>query len=875
MHVARFCALVFIASVAEAQLFTSKFLLCDTMYTKLSYSDNSIPILSSNATTSSVLVNTTAPSLRADGSALTTSANATILRPLANTTGLLSQINATTPGLFRPTNATFFPPNATITRPPLLPTSALYPNVTLNGTTNGTKNACQAEFEVYESLRNGGWERTTEITRTTVFTWYWELTTFSTEIYQCIQTCGSICYAGSVTTMKSTTVLTEAHSQVVTDDPPFPFPMPNCTIPFDECLSIQTSYASAVSSYNSMDLTYQGFNQDPVRPYCSACVSTDCHFNGMFGMSLYFWPTTATTTRDYCTSKPVGDWASDYSPDINHTYVPITTGPYAVVDNITMYQGNVYISFWEPQVYDNCGSSIARRNPGRDKIITVASDALYSIRKYPDALAPYPVKWDLIPWSVNYDDFNEPVPWSAYSGQRLCAQKDTETARLCAIVKPGQYYPHMMMPPQIRGLDPAWATCKYDEYASFDPPIALKPAHDMFSGLPATPTVGGEVRPVITPATPGQPGGGTMPIVTARPGKPETPGEDHVHNQLPPLQQPQDPAPTPTSGGSPNAPVDVPWPEVTIGSSVVPVDPSHGLVVKPGVTLMPGDPAAIVDGTTFSIGTSGVVVADGKSTTTFRIPPVISQQPVITIGSSVLPLDSPGQVIVRPGVTLRRDEPPVTIDGTTMSIGPSGVVMVNSKSTSTMTVPAVNIETPAITIGPSVVPFDASGGLVIRAGQTLRPGDPPVAISGTTYSIGPSGVVVIDNRGTSTLMFPMSKEYIVVGSQTYTLMNGKLTMGAHLTLSGPGGMAIMAGTTVMLKSGSVEIVSGSGTSVIPIKSKLHGKPTETAGVTPSGSGQEAEATGTRISAAFPTTRKSNIVLSILASLLLSYMSANR
>jgi hypothetical protein len=181
MHVARFCALVFIASVAEAQLFTSKFLLCDTMYTKLSYSDNSIPVLSSNATTSSVLVNTTAPSLRADGSALTTSANATILRPLANTTGLLSQINATTPGLFRPTNATFFPPNATITRPPLLPTSALYPNVTLNGTTNGTKNACQAEFEVYESLRNGGWERTTEITRTTVFTWYWELTTFSTD----------------------------------------------------------------------------------------------------------------------------------------------------------------------------------------------------------------------------------------------------------------------------------------------------------------------------------------------------------------------------------------------------------------------------------------------------------------------------------------------------------------------------------------------------------------------------------------------------------------------------------------------------------------------------------------------------------------------
>ncbi|KAH8730264.1 hypothetical protein GQ44DRAFT_723701 [Phaeosphaeriaceae sp. PMI808] len=752
--------------------------------------------------------------------------NATTSLLSLNATASALSFNATTNTSSLRGNATLVLSNATVTHPPLLPpTSLLYPNAKSNGTTNSTKNACQASYEAHEySILYPEDIETTGSMKTSIhsWSWAWDLTTFSTEHYQCIQTCGSICYAGSISTEISTSLYVDIGTRTYTayEDPPSG-PLPNCTIPFNECLILQTSYSSAITSYYSMDDTYQALNTEPVRPYCSACSSTSCYFNGMFGMSLYYWPATTSVSRDFCASEPVGGPVSSHILDINHTYIPKTTGQYAVVNDITMYEGNVYVSYYEPQVYDNCGKSVRRQQSGGNRVITIASEALYSIRKYPNALAPFPVKWDLVPWSVNFDDFNNPVPWSAYSGQQMCAMSyGTETSQRCSVVKPGEYHPYIMMPPQIRNLDPAWKSCRFDEYAAYDPPVALTP-QSMFFSSQVTPTDAGDTHPVKTPAAPGQPGGGGMPVITPRPGRPQKPNDDdRINDQMPSLQPPQGPVngiSTPTQGAEH---IDAPRPEVTIGTSVVPVDPLTGLVIKPGVTIKPGEAPSIVDGTTFSIGSSNIVLGNEKGTTTFAIPPAISKQPVITVGSSFLPIDSPGRVIIRPGVTLIRGEPAITIDGTTMSIGSSGVVIIDHRGTSTVKVPAFNVATPAITIGPSVVPFDSSGGLIIRPGHTLRPGDPPVAIDGTTYNIGPSGVVIIDYKGTSTIPFPMSKEYITVGSQTFTLVNGKLIMGPQLTLSGPGGIMVMGSTTIILKSGKVEIISGSATSVIPIKSNL-------------------------------------------------------
>ncbi|KAF2833651.1 hypothetical protein CC86DRAFT_12730 [Ophiobolus disseminans] len=818
MRKAQLGAFVLLATEIEAQLFTN----------------GSSPTHSFNLTISNADTNSTRYSTLFNATTLPVSASAT------NATASLSSFNATTV-LSSSTTSTHH--NATITRSPILPTSLTFPNTTITSNSTRSRNACQAQYDAYDSyLWWGGytWTPSVTITSITTVSQVWEFMTLSTELYECTSTCGNICYANNVTTIISHSKFTQSETRTYYKNEPFPITTPNCTIPFKECLGLQTSYASAMTSFNSMGDEYAAYNQEPVRPYCSACVSTSCYFNGMFAMSLYYWPPTSTTSRDYCTSEPVGGRASKYAPDVNHTYVPTTTGPYAVVDGVTMYQGNVYVSYWEPQVYDNCHTSISRRNPESHRIITVASDALYSIRKYPDTFALPPVKWDLIPWPFNFDDFHEPVPWSAYSGQETCAKQDNGVPRDCGhVVKPNEYWPYVLMPPQIRDLDPAWASCNYNEYAVFDPPIALKPV-DMFSSSQATPTAGGEARPIVTPPAPGQPGGGGFPVVTPRPGGP-------------PLQAPQAPSnylPDPTQSRSPAVSVDVPRPVVTIGSSVIPVDPSSGLVIRPGVTIKPGDPPTVIDGTTFSFGSTGVVVADGKGTTTFAVPAANPQVPVVTVGSSVFPIDSPGRVIIRPGVTLKAGERPVVIDGTIMYVGPSGVVMIDETgSASTIPIPAVAFETPAITIGPSVVPFDASGGLIVRAGQTLRPGDPAIAIGGTTYSIGLFGVTIIDNQGTSTIPFPMLKEYITVGAQTYTMINGNLVMGPGLTLSGPGGMIIMAGTTVMLKSESVEIVGKSGTSIVPLKSKIHGSLPSSGGLSRGGAIEQAKETGKKESVA--------------------------
>jgi hypothetical protein len=609
---------------------------------------------------------------------------------------------------------------------------------------------------------------------------------------------------------------------------------------------------------------------EPVRPYCSACVSTTCSFNGMFGMNLYYWPVTTSTSRDYCASEPARGWASTHIPDVNNTYTPTTTGMYAVVDDITMYQGNVYVSFQEPQVQDNCNARVTRKNPNGSNVITIASDALHSIRKYPDFLATFPVKWDLTPWPVNYDDFNPPTPWSAYSGMWECVKRGQGNPDWCSIVRPDSYHPHMMMPPQIRDLDPNWANCKFDEYASFDPPIALHPAN-MFSSSPtATPV--SETQPEKTPATPGQVGGGGIPVATPSPGKPQSPDSGQTSDQSPGAQPSQGlpgNKPNPTQDLQPNVPTPVSQAVVTIGPTTIPIDSSGGLIIEPGVTLRPGDPPTAIDGTTISVGSSGAVIVDSKGTSTIAISAGNSPPRAITVGSSVLPVDPSGGLVIKPGTTLKAGDPPVTIGSTTISLGPSGVVMVDAKATLTVPMPVAQNPHAVITMGSALIPMDSAGGLVIGPGRTLHLSDPPVVIDGVTYSIGVSGLVVIGAQGTSTIAIPTESQLITVGSSTYTLVNGQLVLGAKLTLSGPGGMAIMAGTTVLLKSGSVVVMSGGSTSMIPINSKLYATRTNAAGVKETGSPDGKGATSPKKkSAAAATTLPDYMQYLVLSALVL-------
>lgn len=149
--------------------------------------------------------------------------------------------------------------------------------------------------------------------------WDYEVTLSSTEIYDCTQTCGTICYAGPITTIISTSRFYSVATETYGANPTYTIPRPNCTIAFDECLSIQTSWSSAITSYSSMPLEYQVSVIEPPPPACSACISTACTFNGMFGMSLYYWPVTTSVSRDYCASEPTNGPNTAYAPDVNHS----------------------------------------------------------------------------------------------------------------------------------------------------------------------------------------------------------------------------------------------------------------------------------------------------------------------------------------------------------------------------------------------------------------------------------------------------------------------------------------------------------------------------------------------------------------------------
>lgn len=81
-------------------------------------------------------------------------------------------------------------------------------------------------------------------------------------------------------------------------------------------------------------------------------------------------------------------------------YVPITTGPYTILDGTTLHAGNVYVSIATASAHGGCGDTVGKVHYG--SILTLASAEIQSMRGYPK---------NNIPWSFNFADFNRPVPY--------------------------------------------------------------------------------------------------------------------------------------------------------------------------------------------------------------------------------------------------------------------------------------------------------------------------------------------------------------------------------------------------------------------------------------------------------------------------------
>ncbi|KAK3216249.1 hypothetical protein GRF29_8g2770388 [Pseudopithomyces chartarum] len=573
---------------------------------------------------------------------------------------------------------------------------------------------------------------------------------------------------------------------------------------------------------------------------------------------------TKNLTRNMCTDGPEGGWENSVttSPDPDSTYVEITTGAYTVINGNTMYEGNVYLSLSDPWVRDNCYNTVKPQTV-KPRIVTMASSDVFSVRGYPH---------NVIPYSMNYADFIEPVPWSAYLGGRYCYANRVA----CTQVFPGDYYPVIRMPGQIRHLDPNWASCEFTEFPLFDPPIALTAVPNFLtSSTPADPTPT-SAEPVVT-ATPGQSSNDESPPVTStpkptsRPADPEDPVSSPTLQDPPPsqTQSPEDPEPgetqtpsdpqepVPSNGNTPNpqepipsngntpdpqqplpsngnnpdpqeplpsngntpdpqepVPSNNPDPQNPTPSNPQipdPVNPSPGDPgesgpgnpntrdpiapsepgADPSATSSPNDPqnpsspsnspnpvpgedvtegpggnptAGLGNNPTAGPGsnpTAGPGSNPGNSpgNNPGNIPGNNGQSnpaaPVITVGPTVIPVDPTGGLIINPGTTLTNGGAPVVISSTTFSIGTGGLTIVSPETSTEVQFGDSPVTVP---VGPSGVPIvlDPSASTVVIGGTTLSQGGDPVTVGDSTLSVGPSGIVIAGPSGTSTIDIPVA-----------------------------------------------------------------------------------------------------------------------
>ncbi|KAF2712749.1 hypothetical protein K504DRAFT_452896 [Pleomassaria siparia CBS 279.74] len=160
-----------------------------------------------------------------------------------------------------------------------------------------------------------------------------------------------------------------------------------------------------------------------------------------------------------------------------------------------------------------------------------------------------------------------------------------------------------------------------------------------------------------------------------------------------------------------------------------------------------------LNGSSLSLGPSGMIAVLNGITQTFGNAPVITSVPVLTVGGktiSAMVVGGSTAFVLGPGKSSTGGGV-LTVDGTTfhMPSDGSGSTVVINGVTSTLDSPVL----PVITLNNQIVTASVTGGItafVLGPGQTLVPGG-IITMSGTTYSMpaSASGSVVVINGGTT------------------------------------------------------------------------------------------------------------------------------
>ncbi|KAK1822037.1 hypothetical protein LTR12_003561 [Friedmanniomyces endolithicus] len=245
------------------------------------------------------------------------------------------------------------------------------------------------------------------------------------------------------------------------------------------------------------------------------------------------------------------------------------------------------------------------------------------------------------------------------------------------------------------------------------------------------------------------------------------------------------------------------------GGQTLSQDSSSNVVVA-GQTLHPGS-QTVIAGTTYSLAPSATALAVNGITQSLHPGSSASAPlPYFTAGGQTLTQDSSSNLVIA-GQTLHPGSQTV-IAGTTYSLAPSATALaVNGVTQSLHPGSSASATVPYFTAGGQTLTQDSSSNLII-AGQTLHPGSQAV-LSGTTYSLAPSGSALVVNGVTQA---PHSLAAPTGGAVVFTINGQTLTEDAssNIVLPGgqtvnPGSQTVVAGTTYSLApSGFALIING-------------------------------------------------------------------
>jgi hypothetical protein len=250
---------------------------------------------------------------------------------------------------------------------------------------------------------------------------------------------------------------------------------------------------TSVQTLYSMDRVVTRWTEPP--PTCTPSAwlkctkGPDCRACTVQGgtVEVLFWPSASeATSNETSTITSQGISGSSGGPNGNISQ-PLVT---AMFGTHTLTSPSVYISFQTAYALDDCGQTVGKAMPGA--LLPMDPHSLFTMRAgldYFEVTSGSARTTFYESASFDYNDFNGPVPPSAYTNQPSCL------ASGCYTIYP-DYHPQLALPPQVRSMDPAWASCALDWHGAWDPPVALSKAKAI-----ATPTVPGEVA-LTEPASP-------------------------------------------------------------------------------------------------------------------------------------------------------------------------------------------------------------------------------------------------------------------------------------------------------------------------------------------------------------------------------------